>query len=118
MARRQRSTEGQESTSFMTILLGGGLFLVIFLLAAILMAMISRQAAKRRYSAEQRRLQVQENAFAEEDERRSAWADYYAKQGDFEKAKELGWVEMPEWQRHQEQEAAQALASIPSLDDL
>ena len=111
-------TEGQESTDVMTILLGGGLFLVVFLLAAILMAMISRQAAKRRFSAEQRRLQVQEDAFAEEDERRLAWADYYAKQGDFEKAKELGWVEKPEWQRHQEQEAAQALASIPSLDDL
>ena len=96
----------------------GAVGVVIFLLAAILMAMISRQAAVRRRSAEQRRLQVQEDAFAEEDERRSAWADYYAQQGDFEKAKELGWVEKPEWQRHQEQEAAQALASIPSLDDL
>ena len=38
--------------------------------------------------------------------------------GDFEKAKELGWEEKPQWQIHQEQEAAETLASIPSLDDL
>ena len=53
-----------------------------------------------------------------EEDRRAAWADYYAKQGDFEKAKELGWEEKPQWQIHQEQEAAAALASIPSLEDL
>ena len=82
------------------------------------MAMISRQAAKRRYVSEQKRLQVQEEAFNEEEDRRMAWADYYAQQGDFEKAKELGWVEKPQWQLHQEQEAAEALASIPSLEDL
>ena len=66
-----------------------------------------------------KRLQkAQEEAFSEEDDRRAAWAEYYAQQGDFEKAKELGWVEKPQWQIHQEKEAAEALASIPSLEDL
>ena len=36
----------------------------------------------------------------------------------WQKAKELGWGEKPQWQIHQEKEAAEALASIPSLEDL
>lgn len=108
----------QEGANFVQIATLGIVGIVALLLSAILMAMVSRQAAKRRYASEQRRLQAQEEAFSEEDDRRAAWADYYAKQGDFEKAKELGWEEKPQWQIHQEQEAAAALASIPSLEDL
>ena len=108
----------QEGTNFVQIATLGIVGIVALLLAAILMAMISRQAAKRRYVGEQKRLQAQEEAFSEEDDRRAAWAEYYAQQGDFEKAKELGWVEKPQWQIHQEKEAAEALASIPSLEDL
>ncbi|MEC7688716.1 MAG: hypothetical protein VX514_06680, partial [Candidatus Thermoplasmatota archaeon] len=108
----------QEGTNFVQIATLGIVGIVALLLAAILMAMISRQAAKRRYVGEQKRLQAQEEAFSEEEDRRSAWAEYYAQQGDFEKAKELGWVEKPQWQIHQEREAAEALASIPSLEDL
>lgn len=108
----------QEGADFVQMATLGIVGIIALLLSAILIAMISRQAAKRRYVSEQRRLQAQEDAFSEEEERRSAWADYYAKQGDFEKAKELGWEEKPQWQIHQEQEAAETLASIPSLDDL
>ncbi len=108
----------QEGANFVQIATLGIVGIVALLLSAILMAMVSRQAAKRRYVSEQRRLQAQEEAFSEEEDRRAAWADYYAKQGDFEKAKELGWEEKPQWQIHQEQEAAAALASIPSLEDL
>ena len=108
----------QEGANFVQIATLGIVGIVALLLSAILMAMVSRQAAKRRYVSEQRRLQAQEDAFSEEEDRRAAWADYYAKQGDFEKAKELGWEEKPQWQIHQEQEAAEALASIPSLEDL
>ena len=108
----------QEGTNFVQIATLGIVGIVALLLAAILMAMISRQAARRRFVSEQKRLQAQEEAFSEEDDRRAAWAEYYAQQGDFEKAKELGWTEKPQWQIHQEQEAAQALASIPSLEDL
>ena len=108
----------QEGTNFVQIATLGIVGIVAILLAAILMAMVSRQAAKRRYVGEQKRLQAQEEAFSEEEDRRSAWAEHYAQQGDFEKAKELGWEEKPQWQIHQEQEAAEALASIPSLEDL
>jgi hypothetical protein len=119
----------QEGTSYFEIAGITILGIVGLLLAAILMAMISQQAAKRRYVSEQKRLQAQEEAFNKEEEseneRRTAWANYYAQQGDFEKAKEYGWVEKPQWQIHQEQEAekaellaAEAMASIPSLEDL
>ncbi len=108
----------QEGTSMIQIATLGIVGVVALLLSAILMAMVSRQAAKRRYVSEQRRMQAQEAAFDEEDKRRAAWADHYAKIGDFEQAKAYGWEEKPQWQMHQEQEAAEALASIPSLEDL
>lgn len=108
----------QEGTNMVQIVTLGAVGIVALLLSAILMAMVSRQAAKRRYVSEQRRMHAQEEAFEEEDKRRAAWAEHYAKEGDLEKAKEYGWEEKPQWQMHQEQEAAEALASIPSLEDL
>jgi len=90
---------------------------VMLLLSMILVAMISRQMAKRRLISEKRVFDEQEAAFADEEDRRQLWAEHYASQGDYEKARELGWVEKAQWQVHKEQEEAAALASVPTMGD-
>jgi hypothetical protein len=89
--------------------------IIILLLSMIMMAMFSRQLSRRRLAHEKRDFDAQEEAFQEEEGRREAWAEHYAQEGDFVKARELGWVEKAQWQVHQEQEEVEELASLPSM---
>jgi len=109
-----------EGVSTKDVVLYGGIAvgaIIMLLLSMIMMAMFSRQWAKRRLVFEQRDFDAQEDAFQEEDDRRKLWAEHYAQQGDFQKARELGWVEKADWQVHQEQQAAAELASLPTMLD-
>jgi len=57
----------------------------------------------------------------EEDERKQKWIEYYVSQGMHDKAKELGWQdpsELPQWKRHEMEQAAAAEAAMPTMFDL
>ena len=66
------------------------------------------------------------SAFSEEDERRTAWIDYYIANGQLEEARALGWVgdntnELPQWRQfeiQQQQEQDAAIPTMVNLDDI
>ena len=111
----EEQSEDTESSDVM-LYVGGGV--IIFLLLLIFVALVAKQSGARKRLSEIRDMQLQDAAFAEEEQqRRQQWIDYYLAQGDIDKAKELGYVEKAQWQIHQEQAQADA-AALPSIDDL
>ena len=63
------------------------------------------------------------SAFSEEDERRTAWIDYYVTNGQLDEARALGWVgddaaELPQWKQYEIQQQQEKDAAIPKMFDL
>ena len=66
------------------------------------------------------------DAFSEDEERRTAWIDYYVANGQLDEAKALGWVEqgaaeLPQWKQfeiQQQKEQDEAIPTMVNLDDI
>ncbi|MDP6224305.1 MAG: hypothetical protein QGF34_04515 [Candidatus Poseidoniaceae archaeon] len=114
------ATSGVDSKSSNTMLyaMGG---VIAFMLAAILVAMLARQASRNKMMRERAIERKAEEQLMDEEERREQWIDYYVANGDFDKARELGWVDpasVPAWKQHEIQQQEALQASIPSMLDL
>ena len=107
-----------KSSNTMLYAMGG---IIAFMLAAILVAMLARQASRNKMMRERAIERKAEEQLMDEDERREQWIDYYVANGDFDKARELGWVDpasLPAWKQHEIQQQEALQASIPSMLDL
>ena len=95
--------------------------IIAFMLAAILVAMLARQASRNKMMRERAIERKAEDQLMDEEERRQQWIDYYVANGEFDKARELGWVDpasLPAWKQHEIQQQEALQASIPSMLDL
>ena len=97
---------------------------ILLMLALILTAMVSKQMARKK---SQKRMQEEHYAASQlddEEQRRLEWIDFYVKEGDLDKARELGWAGdevVPQWKQYEMEQQAVQEAAIPgmlSLDDL
>ena len=107
-----------KSSNTMLYAMGG---IIAFMLAAILVAMLARQASRNKMMRERAIERKAEEQLMDEDERREQWIDYYVANGEFDKARELGWVDpasLPAWKQHEIQQQEALQASIPSMLDL
>ena len=98
-----------KSSNVMLYAMGG---IIAFMLAGILVAMLARQASRNRLMRERAIERKAEEQLMDEEERRQQWIDYYVANGEFDKARELGWTDpasLPAWKQHeiQQQEALQ-----------
>jgi flagellar biosynthesis/type III secretory pathway M-ring protein FliF/YscJ len=107
-----------ESSNVMLYAMGG---IITFMLAAILVAMLARQASRKKMMRERALERKAEEQFMDEEERREQWINYYVSNGEFDKARELGWVDpasLPAWKQHEIQQEQALQASIPTMLDL
>ena len=107
-----------KSSNTMLYAMGG---VIAFMLAAILVAMLARQASRNKMMRERAIERKAEEQLMDEEERREQWIDYYVANGEFDKARELGWVDpasLPAWKQHEIQQQEALQASIPSMLDL
>ena len=107
-----------KSSNVMLYAMGG---IIAFMLAAILVAMLARQASRNKMMRERAIERKAEEQLMDEEERRQQWIDYYVANGEFDKARELGWVDpasLPAWKQHEIQQQEALQASIPSMLDL
>ena len=107
-----------KSSNVMLYAMGG---IIAFMLAAILVAMLARQASRNKLMRERAFERKAEEQLMDEEERRQQWIDYYVANGDFDKARELGWVapaSLPAWKQHEIQQQEALQASIPTMLDL
>jgi len=107
-----------KSSNVMLYAMGG---IIAFMLAAILVAMLARQASRNRMMRERAIERKAEEQLMDEEERRQQWIDYYVANGDFDKARELGWTDpasLPAWKQHEIQQQEALQASIPTMLDL
>ena len=107
-----------KSSNTMLYAMGG---IIAFMLAAILVAMLARQASRNKMMRERAIERKAEEQLMDEEERREQWIDYYVANGEFDKARELGWVDpasLPAWKQHEIQQQEALQASIPSMLDL
>ncbi len=107
-----------KSSNVMLYAMGG---IIAFMLAAILVAMLARQASRNRMMRERAIERKAEEQLMDEEERRQQWIDYYVANGDFDKARELGWTDpasLPAWKQHEIQQQEALQASIPTMVDL
>lgn len=99
---------------------------ILILLSVIIVAQFSRTLAKNKSRKERRDEVMVNSAFSEEDERRTAWIDYYVENGQLDEARALGWVgdepaEMPQWKQfeiQQQQAQDEAIPDMVNLDDI
>lgn len=109
--------KGEESNTLLYAM--GGI--IAFMLASILIAMLARQASRNRLMKERAVERKIESQLMDEEERREQWVSYYVANGDFDKARELGWTDpasVPAWKQHEIQQQEQLQASIPTMLDL
>ena len=95
--------------------------IITFMLAAILVAMLARQASRKKMMRERALERKAEEQFMDEEERREQWINYYVSNGEFDKARELGWVDpasLPAWKQHEIQQEQALQAAIPTMLDL
>ena len=107
-----------KSSNVMLYAMGG---IIAFMLAGILVAMLARQASRNRLMRERAIERKAEEQLMDEEERRQQWIDYYVANGEFDKARELGWTDpasLPAWKQHEIQQQEALQASIPSMLDL
>jgi len=107
-----------KSSNVMLYAMGG---IIAFMLAAILVAMLARQASRNKMMRERAIERKAEEQLMDEEERRQQWIDYYVANGEFDKARELGWVDpasLPAWKQHEIQQQEALQASIPTMLDL
>ena len=107
-----------ESSNVMLYAMGG---IITFMLAAILVAMLARQASRKKMMRERALERKAEEQFMDEEERREQWINYYVSNGEFDKARELGWVDpasLPAWKQHEIQQEQALQAAIPTMLDL
>jgi len=114
------SNEGQSSV---LIFLG---IAIVALLSIIIVAQFSKTLAKSKSKKEKLEEIMVNDAFSEDEERRTAWIDYYVANGQLDEAKALGWVEqsteeLPQWKQfeiQQNQEQDEAIPTMVNLDDI
>ena len=114
------SNEGQSSV---LIFLG---IAIVALLSIIIVAQFSKTLAKSKSKKEKLEEIMVNDAFSEDEERRTAWIDYYVANGQLDEAKALGWVEqsteeLPQWKQfeiQQKQEQDEAIPTMVNLDDI
>ena len=96
---------------------------IVALLSVIIVAQFSKTMAKKKARQEKLDEAMVNSAFSEEDERRTAWIDYYVANGQLDEAKALGWVdenpaELPQWKQYEIQQQKEKYAAIPTMFDL
>jgi len=99
---------------------------IVALLSAIIVAQFSKTLAKSKSKKEKLEEIMVNDAFSEDEERRTAWIDYYVANGQLDEAKALGWVgqsieELPQWKQfeiQQKQEQDEAIPNMVNLDDI
>ena len=99
---------------------------IVALLSIIIVAQVSKTLAKKKSRQEKLDEAMVNSAFSEEDERRTAWIDYYIANGQLEEARALGWAgddtkELPQWKQfeiQQQQEQDAAIPTMVNLDDI
>lgn len=99
---------------------------IMILLSVIIVAQFSKTLAKNKSRKERIDEAMVNSAFSEEDERRTAWIDYYVANGQLDEARALGWVgeeptEMPQWKQfeiQQQQAQDEAIPNMVNLDDI
>ena len=96
---------------------------IVVLLSVIIVAQFSKTIAKNRARQEKLDEAMINSAFSEEDERRTAWIDYYVANGQLDEARELGWIgenpaELPQWKQFEIKQQQEKDAAIPTMFDL
>ena len=99
---------------------------IVILLSVIIVAQFSKTLAKKKAKQEKLEEAMVNSAFSEEDERRTAWIDFYVANGQLDEAKALGWIEenpaeLPQWKQFEIQQQEEQDAAIPdmvNLDDI
>jgi hypothetical protein len=103
------------------MIIGGSILLMLTL---ILTAMVSKQMARKNSKRKMQEELYISNQLDDEEQRRLEWVDFYVKEGDLDKARELGWTGdevVPQWKQYEMDQHAVKEAAIPgmlSLDDL
>ncbi len=96
---------------------------IVILLSVIIVAQFSKTLAKKKARQEKLEEAMVNSAFSEEDERRTAWIDYYVANGQLDEAKALGWIEenpaeVPQWKQFEIQQQEEQDAAIPNMVNL
>ena len=96
---------------------------ILVLLSIIVVAQFSKTLAKKKSRKERADEAMVNSAFSEEDERRTAWIDYYVANGQLDEARALGWVdnnpnELPQWKQFEIQQQEAQDAAIPNMVNL
>ena len=96
---------------------------IVILLSIIIVAQFSKTLAKSKSRKERIDEAMVNSAFSEEDERRTAWIDYYVANGQLDEARALGWVgenpaELPQWKQYEIQQQQAQDAAIPNMVNL
>ena len=99
---------------------------IVALLSLIIVAQFSKTLAKSKSKKKRLEEIMVNDAFSEDEERRTAWIDYYVANGQLDEAKALGWVEqstteLPQWKQfeiQQQQEQDEAIPTMVNLDDI
>ena len=118
-----QSDSNNDGQSSVLIYLG---IAIVVLLSAIIIAQFSKTLAKSKSKKEKLEEMMVNDAFSEDEERRTAWIDYYVANGQLDEAKALGWVEqstaeLPQWKQfeiQQQQEQDEAIPNMVNLDDI
>ena len=120
----ESDSESASSSTEPTLVIMG--VAILILLSVIIVAQFSKTLAKNKSRKERIDEAMVNSAFSEEDERRTAWIDYYVANGQLDEARALGWVggepaEMPQWKEFEiQQQKAQdeAIPNMVNLDDI
>ena len=123
MENNVQSDSSNEGQSSVLIFLG---IAIVALLSIIIVAQFSKTLAKSKSKKEKLEEIMVNNAFSEDEERRTAWIEYYVANGQLDEAKALGWVEqrteeLPQWKQfeiQQKQEQDEAIPTMVNLDDI
>ncbi|MFL2882531.1 MAG: hypothetical protein ACJ0CN_05090 [Candidatus Poseidoniaceae archaeon] len=118
-----QSDSDNDGQSSVLIYLG---IAIVALLSIIIVAQFSKTLAKSKSKKEKLEEIMVNDAFSEDEERRTAWIDYYVANGQLDEAKALGWVEqntaeLPQWKQfeiQQQQEQDEAIPTMVNLDDI
>ena len=120
----EANSESASSNTEPSLVLMG--IAIIVLLCVIIVAQFSKTLAKNKSRKERFDEAMVNSAFSEENERRTAWIDYYVANGQLDEARALGWVgeepaEMPQWKQfeiQQQQAQDDAIPDMVNLDDI
>ena len=120
----ESDSESASSSTEPTLVFMG--IAIMILLSVIIVAQFSKTLAKNKSRKERIDEAMVNSAFSEEDERRTAWIDYYVANGQLDEARALGWVgeeptAMPQWKQfeiQQQQAQDEAIPNMVNLDDI